>query len=109
MLITGPVTHLFALLLVHHALGGRAFAFVARQHLDHIRRGVLLDVAQPIGQVVVALQVGHVVHEQDAHGTSVVRSGQCPESLLACRVPDLQFYGHAIEVNQLLFEVYAWG
>jgi len=39
---------------------------------DHIGRGVLLNVSDPVLYVVKALVIGDVVHKHDAHGSPVV-------------------------------------
>ena len=40
----------------------------------------------PVVHGVEALFVTDIVHEDEAHGAAVVRRGDCPVSLLACRV-----------------------
>ena len=65
-------------------------AFVAQDHLLHVRAGVLLDVPDPVLDVVETLLVGDVVHQHDAHGAPVVGRGDSPEPLLTRRVPDLK-------------------
>lgn len=67
-----------------------------------------MDVSQPIGQVVVTFQIGDIVHEQDAHCPSVVGGGKGAEAFLASGVPDLQFNGHTVQINELLFEIDAY-
>ena len=51
---------------------------------------MLLDVPDPVLDVVEALLVGDVVHQHDAHGAAVVGRGDGPEPLLSRRVPNLQ-------------------
>merc|ERR1719245_1637304 len=63
---------------------------VAKDHLLHISAGVLLDVPDPVLDVVEALLVGDVVLQHDPHGSSVVGGGNGSESLLSRSVPDLQ-------------------
>ena len=65
-------------------------AFVAEDHLLHVGAGVLLDIPDPVLDVVEALLVGDVVHQHDAHGAPVVGRGDSPEPLLTRRVPDLK-------------------
>lgn len=65
-------------------------ALVPEDHLLHISTGVLLDVPDPVLDVVETLLVGDVIHQHDAHGAPVVGRGDRPEPLLARRVPDLQ-------------------
>ena len=52
---------------------------------------MLLDVPDPVLDVVKTLLVGNIVDEHDAHCPAVVGCGDGPEPLLPCRVPDLQF------------------
>lgn len=47
----------------------------------------LVDVAQPFAYVFEALGVGDVIHQHDAHGSSVVGGGDGVEALLAGCVP----------------------
>ena len=65
-------------------------ALVAEDHLLHVGRCVLLDVSDPVLDVVEALLVRDVVHQHDAHGAPVVGGGDGPEPLLSRRVPYLQ-------------------
>ena len=51
---------------------------------------MLLDVPDPVLDVVEALLIGDVVHQHDAHGAAVVGRGDGPEPLLSRRVPNLQ-------------------
>jgi hypothetical protein len=43
--------------------------------------------------------VRHVIDQQYAHGTPVIRRRDGPEALLAGRVPDLQLHALAVELN----------
>ena len=43
--------------------------------------------------------------EQDAHCTFVVGLGDCSKSLLACRVPDLEYHDSIIELDFLVGKV----
>lgn len=65
----------------------------------------LLNVPQPVGQIVERLQIGDVVHQQDAHRTPIVGSSQRAESLLACSVPNLQLDWYPVQVDEFLLEV----
>ena len=67
-------------------------ALVAQDHLLDVGGGVLLDVSDPVLDVVEALLVRDVVDEHDAHGAPVVGRGDRPEPLLTRRVPDLQLH-----------------
>ena len=50
-----------------------------------------------------------VVHEEDAHGASVVCGGDCPEAFLTCRVPYLQLHSLAVQLDGSDFKVDADG
>lgn len=65
----------------------------------------LLDVPQPIGQIIERLQICDVVHQQDAHRSPIVGSSQRPEPLLAGSVPNLQLDRHSVQVDEFLLEV----
>mmetsp|Transcript_11611 Transcript_11611/g.46911 ORF Transcript_11611/g.46911 Transcript_11611/m.46911 type:complete len:207 (-) Transcript_11611:180-800(-) len=88
-----------AYLLVHHV------ALVADQHLVHRLSRVLLDVPDPVPDVAERLVVGDVVHQQDAHSSTVVGSGDSPESLLSSCVPNLQLDTLAIKLNCANLEI----
>lgn len=62
-----------------------------------------------VWRTVKTLLVRHVVNEEDSHCAAVVGCCDCSEALLACRVPYLQFYALAVEVDGADFEVDADG
>jgi len=70
---------------------------------------VLLNVSDPVPDVVEGLLIGDIVHEQDSHGTSVVGSSNGSEALLSSSIPNLQFYALALQVNGSDLEVNANG
>ena len=80
---------------------------VAQDHLLHVRAGVLLDVPDPVLDVVETLLVGDVVHQHDAHGAAVVGRRDRPEPLLTRRVPDLKFDLLSVQLNCADLEVNA--
>ena len=82
-------------------------ALVAEDHPLHVLVGVLVDVAEPLGDVVEALGVGDVVHQHDAHGAAVVGRRDRPEPLLTRRVPDLKFDLLSVQLNCADLEVNA--
>jgi len=92
-----------------HNLLRQHIALVADQNLVDVVRCVLLNVADPVANVLEALLVGHVVDEQDAHGAAVVRGRDRAEALLASRIPDLQLDALSIELDRLDLEVNADG
>lgn len=62
-------------------------AFVSQDHFLDVGRGMLLYVSYPVLYVVERFVAGDVVDEEDAHGASVVGSGDGSEPLLTRRVP----------------------
>lgn len=58
---------------------------------------VVLTVERPL--------VGNIVHEQNAHGTTVVCRGNCPEALLPGGIPDLELDTLAVELDRPNLEV----
>ncbi len=49
---------------------------VSEDHLFNVSAGVLLNVADPVLDVVKGLLVGDVVHKHDAHSSSVIIIGK---------------------------------
>ena len=80
---------------------------VAQDHLLHVRAGMLLDVPDPVLDVVETLLVGNIVDKHDAHGPAVVSSCDRPEPLLTRRVPDLKFDLLSVQLNCADLEVNA--
>ena len=68
---------------------------------------MLLDVPDPVLDIVETLLVGDVVHQHDAHGAAVVGSRDRPEPLLTRRVPDLKFDLLSVQLNCADLEVNA--
>jgi len=58
---------------------------------------VVLTVERPL--------VGDIVHEQNAHGATVVCRGNCPEALLASGIPDLELDTLTIKLDRPNLEV----
>ena len=72
---------------------------ISKNHLLHIRTGMLLNIPDPVLDVIEAFLVGDVVDKHDAHGPSVVGGGDGSEPLLAGSVPDLKLDLLAIKLN----------
>lgn len=66
-------------------------ALVPQEKLIYCAGRVLLDVPEPISNVLERVFFGDIEHQQDAHGVPVVRGGDSPEPLLARGVKKLQF------------------
>lgn len=67
--------------------------------------GVGLDLRGPVLHGSKGLLVGNVIHEQEAHGSTVVGCGDGTVALLARRVPDLQLDPLVVAVDCLDLEV----
>jgi len=78
---------------------------VAEDHPFHVLIGVLVNVPQPLSDIIKGLGVGNVVDQHDTHGTTVVTSGDGVEPLLTRGVPDLQFDFLPSKLNSLDLEV----
>lgn len=78
---------------------------VAHQDPQHLGRGVLLDLPQPVGAAVEGGLVGHVVDQDERMRGPVVGLGDAPEPLLARRVPDLEFDLLPVNLHRLDHEV----
>ena len=69
---------LLASLLADHPLVLHV-ALVTQDHPLHVLIGVLVNVPEPLGDVVEALSVGDVVHQHDPHGTTIIACCNCME------------------------------
>ncbi len=74
-------------------------ALIAHQHNHNVRVRVISQLLQPPRHVLVCLVLGDVVHQQGAHGTTVVSGCDRTIALLAGRVPDLRLDGLAVDLN----------
>lgn len=68
----------------------RNVALVADQDALDALRCKLLDIPDPIAHIIEAPLVGHVVDNQDAHGTAIVGCRDGAKALLPSRVPYLK-------------------
>ena len=80
-------------------------ALVPKNHLLHICTCMLLNIPDPVLDVVKTLLIGDVIDQHDPHGPPVVGRGDGPEPLLACRVPDLQLDFLAIQLDSSDLEI----
>ena len=80
-------------------------ALISQNHLLHVCARVLLDIPDPVLDVVEALLVGDVVDEHDAHRPAVVGRGDGAEPLLPGGVPDLKLDLLAIKLNSSNLEI----
>lgn len=75
---------------ITHLTPVRQVRLVADQHNGHLWVGVLPRVLQPRRQVRKRLPARHVVHQQSARCSSIIRPRDRPEALLPRSIPDLQ-------------------
>lgn len=64
-----------------------------------------LNLLQPVGNVVKGDLLSAVVHQDDAHGSLIVRLGNCAEPLLTSSVPHLQLHSLVLHIDRLYLEV----
>jgi len=72
-----------------HCPIGITVTFITNQQLYNCLIGILLNLCQPILDILKALFVCDVVDQDDAMCALVLRAGDGLEALLACCVPDL--------------------
>jgi hypothetical protein len=68
---------------------------------------VLINLLEPVGNVVESSLISAIVNQDNAHGSLVVSLGDCAEPLLSSCVPYLQLDSLLIDVNFLDFKVNA--
>ena len=73
---------------------------VTEEKLIYCARRVLLDVSEPVGDVLERVFFCDVKHEQYAHSIPVMRCGDGPEPFLASSVEELQLDLLAIQINR---------
>ena len=84
-------------------------ALIAHEQLVDIVVGVAVNLVQPLLHVVIRLQVGGVVDDDDAVCAAVVGRRDGAEALLSRRIPDLQLDGLGIQLDGTDLEVDADG
>lgn len=68
---------------------------------------MLINLLEPVGNVVESSLISAIVNQDNAHGSLVVSLGDCAEPLLSSCVPYLQLDSLVIDVNFLDFKVNA--
>ena len=68
---------------------------------------MLLDVADPVANVLKRLLVGNIIYEEDAHSAAVVGGRNRAEAFLSGGVPYLQLDALTVQVDGLDLEVNA--
>jgi hypothetical protein len=82
-------------------------ALVSNQEFVDVDIRVLLDLADPVANALKGAAVRHVVDQQNALRATKVRGGDCSETLLAGRVPDLKLDLGAFDIHILDLKVNA--
>ena len=77
----------FALLLANNSV--RQINFVSNEDFRDLLVGVLVDLPEPVLDVVKSLLLSDVVNKNNAHSAFVVCLSDCSEPLLPGSVPDL--------------------
>ena len=79
--------------LSFHLSASLEIGFIAHQEFDNILISVLVDLSQPVLNVLEGLSVGDIVDEDDSVSTLVVRGSDGLEVFLSCGVPYLKLNG----------------
>lgn len=70
-----------------------AINLIADDPYADIFTSVFLDVVEPHVDIMKGVEVGHIIHQKDRMRIPQVARDEASESLLACRVPELQADG----------------
>ena len=89
---------LFRILRVHSSEVPQ-IALVSHQHDNDVCVGMVAELFQPAGDVLVGLVLGDVVDKESANGTTVVCAGDCAVALLAGGIPDLSLDGLVVDLD----------
>lgn len=65
----------------------------------------LANSPQPLGDILKALLIRYVINKHDAHRSAVVRGRDRVKTLLACRIPYLQFDFLSVKLDRLYLEI----
>ncbi len=66
---------------------------------------MLVNLFQPVRNIVKGLLVSAVIHKNDAHGSLIVGLGNSTESFLSGGIPNLQFDSLIVDIYFLNLEV----
>jgi len=97
------------LFFCHTTIFNIGIALVAQQHAYNVRRSMFTDLLHPSSNTVKGLFTVNVVHQENAHGTSIVRSGNGAKPLLTGRVPYLHLDSLSVNVQRFDLEIDADG
>ena len=90
---------------VTHSINIGHVCLIPDKDAVHINICILLNLQYPVDHVIEAVQVRHVVHQQDTVRAAVVRSVNAPEPFLPGSVPYLQLHLEVVDSHGLEFEV----
>ena len=82
---------------------------VADEHHDGMGVGVATGIRQPRGDMGEGGAATNIVYQESTSSSAVVPTCNRPESLLTCRVPNLQFYHLPVNIHDHRSELYADG
>lgn len=85
----------------------RSIALVGNEYFRDVLVSMLVDLLEPVGNVVERLLVSAIVHQDDPHRSLIIGLCDRAETLLPCGVPDLKLDALVVDVDLLDFEVYA--
>ena len=83
-------------------------ALVSKNHFFYVSTRMLLNVPDPVFDVIETLLVGDIINQHDSHGPPVVSCGYGAKSFLSCCVPNLKFDLLSVQLNCPDFEVNPW-
>lgn len=75
-------------------------ALVPNKHNHNIGIGVIAELFQPAGHVIVGLVLADIIDEQRTDRAAVVGRSDCAVSLLTCSVPDLRLDRLCVNLNR---------
>jgi hypothetical protein len=96
-------------LLSGHSPKVPQIALVSHQHDDNVCVGMVAELFQPAGDVLVGLVLGDVVDEEGTDCAAVVGTGDCAVTLLAGGIPDLSLDGLVVNLDAASGELDANG
>jgi hypothetical protein len=74
-------------------------ALVSHQHDNDVCVGMVAELFQPAGDVLVGLMLGDIVDKEGTDSTTVVCAGDCAVALLAGGIPDLGLDGLVVDLD----------
>ena len=74
-------------------------ALVSHQHDNDVCVGMITELFQPAGDILVSLVLGDVVDKEGTDSATVVCAGDSAVALLAGGIPDLRFDGLGVDLD----------